>query len=141
MAPEIVLKTEFCGPPADVYASGVLLFAFFCGCFPYRGQNDKDLYSKIATSELILPDYIPQAPRYLLKYMLKKAAEDRPSSNDLLQDPWVQSGFAIQKDPNSKSRTQQIPSTSRRSNTAGSPMMQTQYLGMTKPAEQKTELK
>jgi len=37
MAPEIVLKTEYCGPPADIYASGVLLFAFFCGCFPYRG--------------------------------------------------------------------------------------------------------
>jgi len=31
MAPEIVLKTEFCGPPTDIYASGVLLFAFFCG--------------------------------------------------------------------------------------------------------------
>ena len=31
MAPEIVQKTEFCGPPTDIYASGVLLFAFFCG--------------------------------------------------------------------------------------------------------------
>lgn len=49
MAPEIVQKTEFCGPPSDVYAAGVLLFAFFCGCFPYRGQDDKDLYNKIAT--------------------------------------------------------------------------------------------
>ena len=31
MAPEIVKKVEFCGPPTDIYASGVLLFAFFCG--------------------------------------------------------------------------------------------------------------
>lgn len=31
MAPEIVRKIEFCGPPTDIYASGVLLFAFFCG--------------------------------------------------------------------------------------------------------------
>ena len=89
MAPEIVLKTEFCGPPADVYACGVLLFAFFCGCFPYRGQNDKDLYNKIATSELVLPEFIPPAPKYLLKHMLKKIAEERPTSNDLLLDPWV----------------------------------------------------
>ena len=44
MAPEIVGRKEFCGPPADIWASGVLLFAFFCGCFPFRGQNDKDLY-------------------------------------------------------------------------------------------------
>lgn len=47
MAPEIVAKQEFCGPPTDIWASGVLLFAFFCGCFPFRGQNDKDLYKKI----------------------------------------------------------------------------------------------
>lgn len=37
MAPEIVLKSDYCGPPADVYASGVLLFTFFCGCFPFKG--------------------------------------------------------------------------------------------------------
>jgi serine/threonine protein kinase len=37
MAPEIVAKKEFCGPPADIWASGVLLYAFFCGCFPFRG--------------------------------------------------------------------------------------------------------
>lgn len=70
MAPEIVQKTEYCGPPADVYSSGVLLFAFFCGCFPFRGQNDKDLYDKIANSELVLPDFIPPAPRNMLKYIL-----------------------------------------------------------------------
>jgi serine/threonine protein kinase len=89
MAPEIVQKTEFCGPPADVYAAGVLLFAFFCGCFPYRGQNDKDLYNKIVTSKLALPDHIPSAPKYLLNYMLKKCASERPTASDILQDPWV----------------------------------------------------
>lgn len=84
MAPEIVQKTEFCGPPTDIYASGVLMFAFFCGCFPFKGKDDKDLYKKIATSELVLPDHIPHAPRYLLKYMLRKNAEERPTSMDLL---------------------------------------------------------
>jgi len=37
-APEIVAKKEFCGPPADIWASGVLLFAFFCGCFPLEDR-------------------------------------------------------------------------------------------------------
>ena len=101
MAPEIVQKLEFCGPPADVYASGVLLFAFFCGCFPFRGQNDKELYKKIATADLVLPDHIPSGPRYLLKYMLKKTAEERPTTVDLLQDPWVQSGLVAVKEQQS----------------------------------------
>ncbi len=35
MAPEIVNKTEYCGPPADIWALGVLLFTLLCGTFPY----------------------------------------------------------------------------------------------------------
>jgi MAP/microtubule affinity-regulating kinase len=31
MAPEIVLKTEYCGPPADIWAFGVLLFTCITG--------------------------------------------------------------------------------------------------------------
>jgi serine/threonine protein kinase len=31
MAPEIVLKTEYCGPPADIWALGVLLFTILTG--------------------------------------------------------------------------------------------------------------
>ena len=37
MSPEIVLKKEYCGPPADIWALGVLLFALLCGYFPYKG--------------------------------------------------------------------------------------------------------
>lgn len=44
MAPEIVSKIEYSGPPADIWALGVLLFALLCGKFPFRGQNDKELY-------------------------------------------------------------------------------------------------
>ena len=91
-----------------MYAAGVLLFAFFCGCFPFRGQNDKELYKKIASSELVLPDHIPSGPRYLLKYMLKKNAEERPTAADLLQDPWVQSGILAYKEQSSFTNTQSL---------------------------------
>jgi serine/threonine protein kinase len=37
MAPEIVRKVEYAGPPADIWALGVLLFALLNGAFPYRG--------------------------------------------------------------------------------------------------------
>ena len=47
MAPEIVLKLEYAGPPADIWASGVLLFALMNGKFPFRGDTDKDLYRRI----------------------------------------------------------------------------------------------
>jgi MAP/microtubule affinity-regulating kinase len=52
MAPEIVSKIEYSGPPADIWALGVLLFALLCGKFPFKGQNDKELYSHICTKDL-----------------------------------------------------------------------------------------
>jgi serine/threonine protein kinase len=90
MAPEIVKKIEFCGPPADIYASGVLLFAFFCGCFPFRGKDDKDLYKKIANDDLIIPDHVPANTRIILSQMLQKTPETRPSAEDLYKDAWIQ---------------------------------------------------
>ena len=55
MAPEIVLKTEYCGPPADIWAMGVLLFTILSGQFPYRGATDEELYNKICKADYNLP--------------------------------------------------------------------------------------
>lgn len=70
MAPEIVQKVEFCGPNTDIYASGVLLFAFFCGCFPFRGENNKQLYQKIVDDELVIPSHVPDGPRAIIEACL-----------------------------------------------------------------------
>jgi len=32
---------------ADIWALGVLLFAMMNGCFPFKGDNDDELYTKI----------------------------------------------------------------------------------------------
>ena len=58
MCPEIVMKREYTGPPTDIWATGILLFAMLCGCFPFRGTNDKDLYKKIARGIFDFPDHI-----------------------------------------------------------------------------------
>ena len=47
MAPQIVSKVEYAGPPADIWACGVLLYALLNGCFPFRGSTDEDLYRRI----------------------------------------------------------------------------------------------
>ena len=38
MAPEIVSKIEYAGPPADIWALGVLLYALLCGRFPFMDR-------------------------------------------------------------------------------------------------------
>ena len=39
-------RKEYTGFCADIWAMGVLLYALLCGNFPFRGQNDRDLYRK-----------------------------------------------------------------------------------------------
>lgn len=41
MAPEIVSKQEYLGPPVDVWCIGILLYVLMCGNFPFRGNNGR----------------------------------------------------------------------------------------------------
>lgn len=80
MAPEIVSKKEYCGPPADIWALGVLFFALLCGRFPFRGQNDKELYKKICKYDLEVPEHVTVQSRNFLLRIFKKEADQRPTT-------------------------------------------------------------
>ena len=67
MAPEIVAKQEYAGPPADVWALGVLLFALLCGCFPFRGSNDQELFKRISAAQCKYPEHLPDGARSMLQ--------------------------------------------------------------------------
>lgn len=41
MAPEIVKKIEYRGPPVDIWATGVLFYVLLSGKFPFRGKIPK----------------------------------------------------------------------------------------------------
>lgn len=55
MSPEIVKKQDYYGKPSDVWALGILLFAMLFGKFPFRGNNDSELYRKIGKCDLRIP--------------------------------------------------------------------------------------
>ena len=89
MAPEIVSKTEYAGPPADIWALGVLLYALLCGRFPFKGQNDKELYQNICKQELPIQEHFSRGARQLLQKIFQKNPDKRPNTKDLLRDPWL----------------------------------------------------
>jgi len=88
MAPEIVTKAEYCGPPADIWAVGVLLFALLCGTFPFKGLDDKDLYAKIAKGEFVIPEFVSDHAQSLLRKMMAVDPDKRPSAKEIMSDPW-----------------------------------------------------
>ena len=89
MAPEIVARIEYTGPPADIWALGVLLYVLLCGCYPFKAQSDKELYKKIQYGQFSVPAHISQAARSLILRILKLDPLKRPSVSEILKDSWV----------------------------------------------------
>jgi serine/threonine protein kinase len=86
MAPEIVSKKEFAGPPADMWALGVLLYALLCGCFPFRGANDKELYRKIMKGQYFISDNVSLRAKCLLSTLLQVDTNLRPNPQEILEN-------------------------------------------------------
>lgn len=54
MAPEIVTRQEYRGDKADIWALGVVLYTLLQGIFPFKGESDSELYSKIQRGEFTI---------------------------------------------------------------------------------------
>ena len=89
MAPEIVNRIEYSGPPADVWALGVLLYVLLCGSYPFKGQVDKELYKKIQYGQFTVPSSVSQGARSLISRILRLNPDKRPSVTEILKDAWV----------------------------------------------------
>lgn len=102
MCPEIVMKKEYVGPPTDIWASGVLIYAILCGHFPFKGASDKELYKKISKGIFMPPDHMSKEAKNFLSKMLVVEPERRATVAQLLDDPWLKSS----KNPDTKKETQ-----------------------------------
>ena len=58
MSPEIVNRNNY-SFGADIWALGVVLYKMICGVFPFKGNDDKELYKKINKGK---PDYLNLSP-------------------------------------------------------------------------------
>lgn len=52
-APELFEKAPYRGEPADVWSSGILLYALLVGQFPYSHPNMIGLYEQIKKTETV----------------------------------------------------------------------------------------
>jgi len=84
MAPEIVNKVEYAGPPADIWALGVLLYALLNGWFPFKGWTDEELYSRINECDFAVYKHMSRAVRDLLSWMLDIDADTRITASEIL---------------------------------------------------------
>jgi 5'-AMP-activated protein kinase, catalytic alpha subunit len=43
----MIAGREYCGPLADIWSMGIILFALVCGYLPFEDPNTANLYKKI----------------------------------------------------------------------------------------------
>ena len=86
MAPEIVAKKDYFGPPADIWSLGIMLYVMTFGVFPFKGVDDKELYKNILNCELEIPTTVTVNPGLgrLIQKILKYEPLDRINSEEVL---------------------------------------------------------
>lgn len=89
MAPELVRKHEYDGRQVDMWALGVLLYALLTGTFPFRGQSEKELYSKIQRGQYKYPELMSRDARYVVTRLLEVDCKRRFRASELIREPWI----------------------------------------------------
>mmetsp|Transcript_13257 Transcript_13257/g.9352 ORF Transcript_13257/g.9352 Transcript_13257/m.9352 type:complete len:133 (-) Transcript_13257:559-957(-) len=82
MAPECVTNKKT-GLSADIWSLACILYQFYTGLTPFRGDSDYLIFRRSTESRYKLSEYsnsiIPQEAKDLISLMLKPDAKDRPS--------------------------------------------------------------
>jgi serine/threonine-protein kinase 11 len=87
--PEIASgQDSWSGFKADIWATGVTLFHFTTGKFPFEGENVYKLFAAISAGQFMMPSDLPPLLQDLLKGMLMKEAEERLSIPEIRTHAW-----------------------------------------------------
>ena len=101
IAPEILNKHGH-GKPADVWSTGVAMYALLVGTPPFETQTLQATYRKIKENNYSMPTIFKrQAVGYMIKTMLNSKAEKRPTVHKLFQDKFITIGFCPESMPDS----------------------------------------
>ncbi|CAG2107906.1 unnamed protein product [Medioppia subpectinata] len=88
--PEIADGNEyFSGFKVDIWSSGVTLFNFTTGIYPFEGDNIYRLFENISKCELSIPSDMDELLQSLVEGMLRKSPEERYAIEDIKYHDWV----------------------------------------------------
>ncbi len=75
---------KYHGLGADIWSSGVILYAMVCGYLPFEDQNTKKLYQKIIKAEYKMPDHLSPECQDLLMMILNPDPIKRFTIRDII---------------------------------------------------------
>nr|XP_046238165.1 striated muscle preferentially expressed protein kinase isoform X3 [Scatophagus argus] len=97
MAPEMI-KGEVVGPPADVWAVGVVTYVMLSGRLPFEDKDPQQVESKILIAKFdptkLYPN-VSQSASAFLKKMLSSFPWARPTTRDCFSQAWLQDSYLM----------------------------------------------
>ena len=91
VAPEVLRRSY--GPPADIWAAGVLLYILLSGLPPFWGRDDRQVMDRVlggAVDVTTTPwNTISSGAKNLVLKLLDRNPATRPTAADALAHPWV----------------------------------------------------
>jgi 5'-AMP-activated protein kinase catalytic alpha subunit len=88
-APEVINGTAYDGRKVDIWGLGIVLYIMLVGRLPFEDENKPGLFRKICAGRYILPSFVSQNARNLLKRMLVVEAKDRATLAEIQKHPWL----------------------------------------------------
>ena len=91
MSPELAARQPYNGLAADIWALGVALFLMLIGKFPFRANDERELYRLIQQNKPKYSAELSTSARSLLDKILKTDPSNRASAQDILANDWLNS--------------------------------------------------
>ena len=82
-SPEMIAGKRYKGLLSDIWSCGIILYAMSCGYLPFEDPNTNKLYKKILNCDYLLPGFISQGCKDLIKHILVVNPESRYSISDI----------------------------------------------------------
>ncbi|MCJ1386530.1 hypothetical protein MMC17_009656 [Xylographa soralifera] len=90
-SPEIAWGHKYRGAPADVWSSGVVLYAMLCGQLPFgtgqEGEDPRDVLKEVVKGEVHVPEDLSEEAEDLILRMLQLNPNDRITTEEIWQHP------------------------------------------------------
>ena len=87
-SPEMIKNQPYTAS-ADIWSTGVLLYALLCGVLPFNSDNSTAVMHQIVHQEPLYPLFLSPECRDLLKKLLKKDWRNRITISEIKDHPWV----------------------------------------------------
>ncbi|XP_047418085.1 sperm motility kinase 4A-like [Sciurus carolinensis] len=98
-APEVALREDYEGPPADVWSLGVVLYFMLTGSRAFLANTAREVRQRVTEGAYDVPPHLSQGAQSLIREMLTVDPAQRPTLEQVLGHPWLSQGAEASPGP------------------------------------------